>query len=142
MSDLHGIQAAEESKWWLWPLMPFAAVLGATLGTMILGLIMWLGMKFRGDFSEEGWYYLYIMPVITSVVWGVIFSYISYSMPPKGNLTAGTVMVTVLGVLVLLMLILIWANGGLELSNKIQSTVGGIATMAGAVGGLVSAHSG
>ena len=142
MSDLHGIQRTEESKWWLWPLMPFAAVLGATLGTMILGLIMWLGMKFRGDFSEDGWYYLYIMPVITSVVWGVIFSYISYSMPPKGNLTAGTVMVTVLGVLVLVMLILIWANGGLELSNKIQSTVGGIATMAGAIGGLVSANSG
>lgn len=109
---------------------------------MALGLIMWLGMKFRGDFSEDGWYYLYIMPVITSVVWGVIFSYISYNMPPKGNLTAGTVMVTILGVFVLLMLVLIWGTGGLEISNKIQSTVGGIATMAGAIGGLVSARSG
>lgn len=142
MNEFRELQKDEDSKWWLWPLMPFAAVLGATLGTMVVGLIMWLGMKFRGDFSEDGWYYLYIMPVITSVIWGVIFSYISYNMAPKGNFTAGTVMVTALCVLVFLILILIWASGQVELANKIQSTVGGIATMAGAIGGLVSVRSG
>lgn len=73
---------------------------------------------------------------------GVIFSYISYNMAPKGNFTAGTVMVTALCVLVFLILILIWASGQVELANKIQSTVGGIATMAGAIGGLVSVRSG
>jgi len=51
-------------------------------------------------------------------------------------------MVTALCVLVFLILILIWASGQVELANKIQSTVGGIATMAGAIGGLVSVRSG
>lgn len=142
MSDSNQIRTGEDSKWWLWPLMPFAAVVGATLGTMVVGLVLWAGMKFRGDFSESGWYYLYIMPVITSFLWGVIFSYISYHMPPKGNLTAGTVMVTILGVVLLLMLVLIWASGSVQLANKIQSTIGATATMVGAIFVLANSQRG
>ncbi|ENM5891519.1 hypothetical protein E5115_004029, partial [Vibrio mimicus] len=70
------------SKWWIWPLLPFASIIGAALGAFLLVLIQWFGMKVQGGFREDGWYFLYIMPVLSSAIFGWLFSYITLYLAP------------------------------------------------------------
>lgn len=135
------VHKRKSSRWWLWPLMPFAAVIGATVSTMAIGIIMWLGMKFQGGYSEDGWYFLYVMPIVTSAIWGGIYSFISYHMVPSGRLASGTVMVTLLSVLAVFILVATWVVSGIDTGTKIQNTAGLIASVLGAVFGLVHANS-
>ena len=73
---------APTQDWWRWPLLPFAAVAGALAGSIVATLLMWLGMKLQGGFSEEGWYFRYVMPVIASSIFGFIYTLISCEMAP------------------------------------------------------------
>lgn len=127
------MQPQEPYQWWRWPLMPVAALGGAILGSIIMGIIMWLGMKFQGGFNEDGWYFLYIMPLFTSGVFGYLYAIISYKMAPSHNLIAGIVMVTVLGVIGLLGIVLAWALPEYSVGQSVQATVGTVATMVGAI---------
>ena len=45
--------SSESSKWWRWPLLPFAAFIGAILGAFLLTLFQWFGMKMQGGYSED-----------------------------------------------------------------------------------------
>lgn len=127
------MQSKQPYQWWRWPLMPVAAVAGAVLGTIAMGLLMWLGMKLQGGYSEDGWYFRYIMPLFTSGLFGYLYAKISYTVAPSGKLIAGVVMVTVLGILTALSAILGWVMPSYSTGQAIQATVASIATMIGAV---------
>lgn len=98
-----------------------------------MGLIQWFGMKFSGGFSEEGWCFIYILPIITSAVFGYLWVQISYYVAPK-NKKITTVFMTVLLVAILLV---VTAFSLLDLNNgtseKVQSVLGGIAIIVAAV---------
>lgn len=129
----------KSSQWWRWPLMPFAAVIGALLGTLLITGFNWLGMKMAG-FSENGWWYLYIRPLIQAGLFGGIYSWIAYSIVPRGGLIASTVMSTILGVLAVIVLWFAWNATQATVGSRIGDTIYTIALIAGCVVGLRMAH--
>jgi hypothetical protein len=128
---------SHRSEWWRWPLLPFACVLGASLGALALTWVQWFSMKMMGGFSEDGWYYLYVLPLMGSALFGFLWSRIACAVAPRGKIIAGTVMTTVLGMLVLLGVLLILASPGRTGGEKIQAVVGAIATVVGAIVAVV-----
>ncbi|WP_222566000.1 hypothetical protein [Novilysobacter antarcticus] len=126
-------QSKQPYQWWRWPLMPLAAIAGSVLGTIVMGILMWLGMKLSGGYSEDGWYFRYIMPVITSGIFGYLYATISYTVAPSGKRIAGIIMVTALGIFSGLSAILGWVMPSYSTGQAIQATVASIATMIGAV---------
>ncbi len=126
------------SKWWLWPILPFASVIGATLGAFFLALIQWIGMKMQGGFREDGWYFLYVMPVFSSAIFGWLFSYITLYLAPKGKVITATIMVTILGVILSFSTFILWANPYKELGETIQASIGSVVTMIVAISTIVS----
>lgn len=122
-------------QWWIWPLLPFAAVIGASIGAFLLTLMQWFGMKMQGGFSEDGWYFLYILPVISSAVFGWLYAYITLYLAPKGKVVTASVMVTVLGVISAMFM---WLNSHRELGEAIQASLGSITTMIAAIATIVT----
>ena len=121
--------------------MPFAAIVGALAGSIAVALFLWFTMKLQGGYSEDGWFYLYIMPIITSAIFGYLYTLISCEMAPRGKLIAGTVMVTILGLFSLVCVVAAWATQNYPTGRAIQGTVGIVATMVAAVMTLVDASS-
>jgi len=126
-------QTDGSNQWWRWVVLPFATIIGSAIGTFLISLLQWFGMKMQGGFSEDGWYFLYIMPVISSAVFGWLYAYIACEIAPKGKVVAGTVMVTVLGFIAVLGLLITWMRPDKSIGESIQITLGSIATMVAAV---------
>jgi len=118
--------------------MPIAAVAGAMAGTAIMLLFLWFGMKLHGGFSEDGWYFRYVMPVISSAIFGYLYTYISCTIAPRGKVIAGTVMATILGLFCLVSVLLAWFMPQYPVGKAVQSTVGAVATMIASVATLIT----
>ena len=121
------------STWWRWPLIPFACVIGSILGATIMGLIQWFGMKMSGGYSEDGWYFIYVLPIITSATLGYLWVQISCSVAPSGKRTTAIVMTVLLATLLVLVTTLSFFNPSYGTSEKVQSVLGGIAMMAASI---------
>lgn len=121
-----------------WAAMPVAAILGSVIGSILIVTIYWFSMKFQGGYSEDGWFYLYVIPVIASVAFGGLWVWISMSVAPRGKFVAGIVMTTILCLPLLALTVLVWALGRSTVSESIQSTVGCIAAIISAIVTLVS----
>jgi len=128
----------EPSGWWRWPLLPFAAIIGAMIGAALLTLLQWFGMKMQGGFSTDGWYFLYVLPVISSIVFGWLYVLITLNVAPKGKVIAAIVMTTVLGVLIAFSLFFVWAYPDEEIGSTIQTTIGSLATIIAAIVSIVN----
>jgi hypothetical protein len=120
-----------------WIALPFATFIGAALGSILLGLLQWFSLKMFGgpSVSENGWYYRYVMPFFSSVVFGYFFATISLEVAPTSKIIASTVMVTLLGVFSVFSLFLAW---------NMQSTHGFgyfIEVLFGSIGGMIAAIS-
>src|SRR6185312_6961811 len=85
-------------QWWRWPLVPIAAVGAAVVGGTAITLLYWLAMKLHGSFSEDGWFYLYVLPVLSSALSGYLYTLAAAITAPRGRAIATTVMVSILGV--------------------------------------------
>jgi hypothetical protein len=138
---MNQISKSVAQDWWRWPLLPFAAIAGALAGSIIAILFLWFGMKLQGGFSEDGWYFRYVMPVISSAIFGYLYTHRSCEMAPRGKVIAGTVMVTILGLFGLLSFVLAWAIPDYSVGQAIQTTVGTVATMIAAVSTLMEGAS-
>jgi hypothetical protein len=125
-------------QWWRWPLLPFASFIGALAGAMLLTVIQWLGMKWQGGYSEDGWYYRYLLPIFSSALFGWLFALIALNVAPSAKVMAAVVMTTVLGVLFAVGLLFVWVNPRNEIASAIQSTVGAVASVAAAISTIVS----
>lgn len=123
--------------WWRWPLLPFAAFAGAMAGSAAFMLLQWVSMKMQGGYSEDGWFFLYIVPLMQSAMFGYLYALISCHVAPYGKFIAGVVMVTILVGGLLLLLALMWIK--LEFSKElIQPTLAVIAISITSVSTLVS----
>ena len=129
-----------KSQWWRWPLMPFASFIGASIGAVLFTALQWFGMKLYGGYSEDGWFYIYVLPIISSAVFGWIYVWITYNIAPTGKLIAGAVMTTVLGFIGVASLVIVWGVDKYSTSEAIQSTVGAVATLFTAIVTLVQLH--
>lgn len=131
----------QTADWWRWPLVPFAAVFGGTVGAFLFGVVQWLGMKLQGGFSEDGWMYRYIVPFLVSCAFGWLYAYCACAVAPRGKLIAGVVMTTLLFLLGLLSIAIVWLSEKYSLGPAIQITIGTVATLIAAVTALVQVHS-
>jgi hypothetical protein len=118
-----------------WIALPFAAFIGAFLGSILLALFQWFSIKMWAQVSEDGWYVKYVMPFLSSVFFGYFFATISLEVAPTSKIIASTVMVTLLGVFSVFGLFLAW---------NMQSTHGFgyfIEVLFGSIGGMIAAIS-
>lgn len=126
------------SGWWRWPLMPFASFIGATLGAILFTLFQWFGMKLSGGYSEDGWYYLYILPVISSGIFGWLYVLITITVAPKGKIISAIIMTTIFGVLLVLASLYSWIDPHREFGYAFQSTISGITSLIAAIASIVN----
>ncbi len=128
---------SQSSTWWRWLVLPFACVVGSLIGAMLVGLFQWFFMKILGGFSEDGWYFLYILPTITSAAFGYLWVSISYYVAPKGKRITAIVMTTLLVTLLVLVTLFSLFNPNYGTGDKVQSVLGAIATVATAIYAIV-----
>ena len=138
--EIASTSKASSQDWWRWALLPFATIGGAVIGAFITWFTLWFGMKLRGEIGMDGWYFRYVMPVLVSAVFGCVYAYIAYEMAPRSKAIAGTVMVTILGVLTVIALLQTWVAPDITIGKQINMTVGGAATMIAAVLTLVEVN--
>jgi len=116
-----------------WIALPFAAFIGAFLGSVLLALFQWFSIKMWAQVSEDGWYAKYVMPFLSSVFFGYFYSIISLEVAPRSKIIATTVMVTLFGVFSVFSLFLAW---------NMQSTHGFgyfIEVLFGSIGAMIAA---
>jgi hypothetical protein len=128
-------------QWWRWPLVPIAAIAGGIAGSLVLGTLNWLSLKFQGGFSEDGWWYRYMIPIITWGMFGWLYVQISCYVAPRGKFITGIVMTTLLFIFSFFGLWLTWHLEKYSTSQSIQLTVGTIASLIAAIVTLVHVHS-
>ncbi len=133
-------ESSVASEWWRWPLVPIAAFVGGALGSFLFGLIQWLGMKVQGGFTEDGWMYRYILPVITSAAFGWFYAWISCAVAPRGKVITGTVMITILFLVGATSVTIAWLAPQYQIGDAMQITIGSIASFVAAVFVLVQVH--
>lgn len=121
-----------------WIALPFATVIGALLVSILFTLIQWLSLKMVVGASEDGWYYRYLIPFISSITFGYFYSTISLKIAPQSKLIASVVMVTFLFVLSSFSLYLAWKIQFLKgIGYFIQTLIGVIGTMIAAIAVLI-----
>lgn len=125
------------NQWWRWPLMPFAAVIGAILGAAIITAINWFFMKFQGGYAEDGWWYLYIKPMFHAGIFGFLYAWIAGYVAPRGKVIASIVMTTILGVLGVVLLAFGWAAPATTWGQGIAATIQLVAAVAAAIFGVL-----
>lgn len=128
------------STWWRWPLLPFATLIGSVLGSALIYMLQWLGMKMSGGYTEDGWMFKYVLPVMQSAVFGYLYARIACYVAPRGKVIAGVVMVTLLLATFAVFLLVAWIRPPVHTGAAIQATIGVIAAGIAAVVGLIQAH--
>lgn len=126
--------------WWRWPLMPIAALTGAILGTILVGVLQWVGMKFSGVYNEQGWYFRYILPLVMWGCFGYFLTAISYRVAPTGKLVASTVMATALCVVMVLVVLFGFVRDTPTLGNGVQVILSLCALVTGTIFGISQAR--
>jgi hypothetical protein len=129
------------TQWWRWPLVPIAAVVGGLASSLFFWLVHWLGMKLQGGYSEDGWLYYHLLPIVTSVAFGWFFVRITCAVAPRGKVIAGVVMTTLLLVAGIAKLIFIWKLQHYDASEAVRLTIASLAGYVAAIVALVKVHS-
>ena len=125
--------------WMRWFLMPAAAIAGGGLAAWVASKPMWLFMKMTGEvYNENGWYYKYIIPIMVYAAFGYIYTVISYHVSPSGKLVAGSVMVAVLGIVLILFGINVWTAERVQTSDAIWITLRYVGALFAAMGVLMN----
>jgi hypothetical protein len=126
------------NQWWRWVALPFASIGGSIVGTLLFTLVQWLIMKFQGGYSEDGWFFRYILPIMASAFSGYLWASISYHVAPRGKTVAGVVMVTILGVIIVALMIFAWANPNYQTGYAMKVTLDGAAALVASIATLSS----
>ena len=121
-----------------WVALPFATLIGAAVASLAFRLIQWVCLKFQGGFSEDGWFFLYILPIFASAVYGYAYVEISYAVAPKAKVVASIVMTTLLGVLCLGGAVFVWYVNAKSPADMVHLAVQAVATMIAAIVALRS----
>lgn len=131
-----GETSPSASQWWRWPLMPVASIGGAVFGSMIVGGINRLGMMMNGA-SPDGWWIRFIEPIMVSGMFGYIWAYLAYAIPPFAKLISGVVMTTILGMLCLFTIVMAFNDVTLPTGDRVSTSIAAAATLVGAIGAIL-----
>lgn len=124
-------------QWWRWPLVLPAAAIGGALGAFILTAMQWFALKMQGGFSQDGWYFLYVLPLLSSVAFGWLYTYIAWQVAPKGKAVTGIVLVTLLGIASAFSIFLVWWVLDYPTGQAVQTTLACIANTVASIFSLV-----
>lgn len=125
------------AQWWRWPLVPVASVFGAIIGTVLFVLLQWFSMKMSGGYSEDGWYFRYILPIFKDGIFGFIFVYAGCFVAPRGKIIVGSVLATIVGLFFILALVYNISDPITGTGYKIHSVITGVSLFVGAVLGVI-----
>lgn len=121
------------TEWMRWIALPFASFVGGTLGALAFQVVQWLSMKFKGGFAEDGWYYLYLLPILATATFGYLFTVISYLVAPRAKFRATVVMIVLLAVVFAFMIAFAWIGVWMGASNgpvrAVKLTVEGLVAL-------------
>jgi hypothetical protein len=81
-----------KNSWWRWPLVPFASILAAGLGSVVANIALLLCLRLLGGGQPDGFGFLYVLPAVSYGIFGYITSLVSYSLSPSHKLMAAVVM--------------------------------------------------
>jgi hypothetical protein len=90
--------------WWRWPLMPIASLLGATIASGLLNVVVFFGFMILSGRQPDGWFLLYVVPLLSYGIFGYVVALVAYSLAPRHKLFAGLTMTAVMLVLMALVL--------------------------------------
>lgn len=128
------------SNWWRWPLMPIAALTGAIIGTILVGVLQWVGMKLSGSYNEDGWYFKYIVPLVMWGCFGYFLTAISYRVAPAGKIVASAVVATTFCVVMILIVLFGFTRNTPTLIAGLQVILSFGVLVGGATFGIIQAR--
>ena len=76
--------------------MPVAPPIAGLVGGAAFHLMQWLGMKMTGGYSEDGWIFLYFMPLVTAGIVGWAYSWSAALIAPSAQFRASLTMTALL----------------------------------------------
>jgi len=76
--------------WWRWLLMPIAALLSASVVSILVALAILVGLKLFGTGEPDGWS-LYLVTGASRGAFGYVLALVAYSVSPSRKLAAGYV---------------------------------------------------
>jgi len=120
-------------EWLRWIALPFAAFVGAGVGSQVLVWLWWFPQKFLGGWNESGACFQYVLPCISSAIFGGTFVAISFKVAPRGKAVAGVVMTTIMSVLLILAHIVVLITSYDSTGEKIFLTIQGLCVLVSAV---------
>jgi len=120
-------------EWLRWIALPFAAFVGAGVGSQVLVWLWWFPQKFFGGWNESGACFQYVLPCISSAIFGGTFVAISFKVAPRGKAVAGVVMTTIMSVLLILAHIVVLITSYDSTGEKIFLTIQGLCVLVSAV---------
>jgi len=127
-------------QWWRWPLLPFASIIVAMVGSTLMGFflrgIFWLQEK-QGGVDLDSWYHPFALYVIPAGVFGYLYAHIACAMAPRGKVIAGTVMVTILGIVTALAISNYWLSSEKSIKISLLFTIAGFASIISSIVVLV-----
>jgi len=120
-------------EWLRWIALPFAAFLGAGVASVVSVYFWWLPQKFFGGWNESGACFQYILPCISSAIFGGAFVSISFKVAPRGKAVAGLVMTTIMCVLLLLSHIVLVIRADDTTGEKVFLSINVLITITSAI---------
>lgn len=133
-------ESKSRNQWWRWPAVPVAAVFGATVLSLTVGLAQRLGAKWGGG-SENGLMLHYVIPFGTAALFGWLFVWIACAVAPSNKVIAGAVMTTILFFGLLAMLSMHWLLLPVSPAEDIaRDTFGSIAALVAGILATIEVH--
>jgi hypothetical protein len=63
--------------WWRWPLMPIASLLGATIASGLLNVVVFFGFMILSGRQPDGWFLLYVVPLLSYGIFGYVVALVA-----------------------------------------------------------------
>ncbi len=126
--------------WWRWILVPFAGIGAGLLVYLIFILIQWLNAYMFGVGFLDQWTFVYILPVIAKVVFGMAYGYVSYLTAPRGKLIVGVIMTILLAVFASVDTYLVLNDISFMIQTKIVIVISAIAMIISSIYGVNAAN--
>ncbi|MBW4934980.1 hypothetical protein [Marinobacter sp. F4206] len=82
----------DKYHWWRWLFVPVVPPVAGLAGGAAFHLMQWFGMKMTGGYSEDGWIFLYFMPLVTAGFVGWAYSWSAAMIAPSARLKASFTM--------------------------------------------------
>lgn len=124
------------NAWWRWPLVPLASILVAAVGAIAVTIFQEVAVGFYEGYSKEGWFHIYIYPLIPCALFGYLLAGTALRVAPRAQMTAAVTMTAIMSFVLIALTAFSW-SAGVPGGDAIQTTVGSVAMIGAAVMALM-----